>query len=62
MIPTAAELLVADFAGPRTNLIGPYELALVEFALWKLADPRSPYGPLLDDICRRRRWTVAAAS
>jgi hypothetical protein len=57
MIPAAAEQLVADFAGQHHGLTGAYEKALVEFALLKLADPQSPYGPLLDDICRQR-WTV----
>lgn len=57
MISEAAEQLVADFAGPRINLVGAYEKALVEFVLLKLADPQAPYGAVLGDICQRR-WTA----
>lgn len=60
MITEAAERLVTDFAGPRINLVGAYEKALVNFVLTKLADPRSGYDAVLEEICQRR-WFVGQA-
>ena len=53
----AAEQLVTEWADHTTSLHGPYELALVEWVLAKLADPSSSYGPALEDVCQRR-WFV----
>ncbi|MGH4010311.1 MAG: hypothetical protein ACRDTH_19490 [Pseudonocardiaceae bacterium] len=57
MIHESAERLVTEWAGQHHHVTGAYELALAGHVLRQLADPRSEYGPLLDDLCQRR-WTV----
>jgi hypothetical protein len=60
VITEAAERLVAEWAGKHHNLTGAYELALADFVLTKLADPRSGYDAVLEEICQRR-WFVGQA-
>ncbi|MGH3882883.1 MAG: hypothetical protein ACRDRC_05700 [Pseudonocardiaceae bacterium] len=57
MIPESAERLVTEWADRNRTLACTREVALVGYVLGQLADPRTDYGPLLDDLCQRR-WTV----
>ena len=62
MIAEVAERLVAEWAGKHHNLTGAYERALADFVLTKLADPRSGYDAVLEEICQRRWFVGQVAS
>lgn len=60
-IPLAAERLAAQWASRQGTLTGAREQSLTEHVLTQLADPRSDYGELLNELCRRR-WRGAGVA